>query len=984
MWVERVELTGYGGIQGESVLFAQEKLNLMVEPNEYGKSTMATAIWSILFDFNDDKLSQNQGPESSDHLSQREARRPKVGNIYSARMDVSALERRLTIVRDFQSKTFQVFDRDRNNIEVTNQFKSESGADEIGLKLTGMSRELFLSTCFVGQRELDEHAFGGATDLATLVQSIADSASPSGTSAQAVRILGDTLNQLPVGNRKVKADNLIRDLELVRQDLLNKIRSFERDRQDVAASFDRLMIINRVLSGDSSRFKATEYQNLKFQLTDAQGRLNKLRDILSRHKDASARISQLSAVEAFPTDLKRPIEDLWERRIHKAEEIERITLELSPQQALYEEKKASLVSRSKGLDTFSLDEIQQVASIAGTMSVIEEEIKDLTARRKSEREKLAGSEASEAEIDEVRKSMQSLEAEGIENARSYSSLILAFQDQITNGERALHQSRAKHKEFEIKRKEEGEKKRNLSIILGLTSIIMAVLGIVLWIAVNQAAFIAPVLVLLGIVGIVGTGFIAVPVFRPEVMYASDFQAIEADKLRIINDLEEKHNTVGALELKLDTLARKVGLAARADLLTRLDQYAVQASKLKELDLIDQLLEQKQATLTKFKADLTVFVTKVGKPNAQLTANTAKQLSQGLSAYTEEAKALEQTFQDASSSTRKLTQLKEELDDTDQALGNLLQRVGMELDVKSPDALARGLEEISQRINAHTVYTKLSDELSTLEQESGTPIADLPAVVKSLEDYQTRVIQQLDSLRSQFPGIEAMPPISEEEAEGEEAPQDLAKVEGLKEEREELLQRVRTLSATCDEQYLSSLEELDLTEFKLHSAKRAKVALEIARDTLKRLSGENYIDWATNLNNIGKDMLSKLGLDYEEVRFDQELRLVARRKNHKEDISSAEIMNQLSIGTKEQLHWLARMIVARFLSRQNSLPIIMDEPFSEADDDRFLKMMRFLINVIAREHQIILFSCHQQRHSWLRSQLDDPEKGRLLFCRRSKS
>jgi uncharacterized protein YhaN len=49
MWVERVELTGYGAIQGESVLFAQEKLNLMVEPNEYGKSTMATAIWSILF-----------------------------------------------------------------------------------------------------------------------------------------------------------------------------------------------------------------------------------------------------------------------------------------------------------------------------------------------------------------------------------------------------------------------------------------------------------------------------------------------------------------------------------------------------------------------------------------------------------------------------------------------------------------------------------------------------------------------------------------------------------------------------------------------------------------------------------------------------------------------------------------------------------------------------------------------------------------------
>ena len=988
MWVERVELTGYGAIHGESVLFAQEKLNLMVEPNEYGKSTMATAIWSILFDFNDEKsapLVSTDGSDSkSDFLSQREARKPKSGSVYSARMDVCALERRLTIVRDFQSKTFQVFDRDKNNIEVTHQFKSANGDDEVGLKLTGMSRELFLSTCFVGQRELDEHAFGGASDLATLVQSIADSSSPSGTSAQAVRILGDTLTQLPIANRKVKVDNLIRDLELVRQDLLNKIRAFERDRQDVAASFDRLMIINRVLSGDSSRFKATEYQNLKFQLNDAQGRLTRLREILNRHKEASTRLSQLQAVEPFPADLKRPIEDLLERRLHKAEEIERIAQELSPQQTLYEEKKTSLVSRSKGLDTFSLDEIQQVASIAGTMSVIEEEIVDLRARRKSEREKLAGTEASEAEIDEIRKSMQSLEAEGIENARSYNSLILAFQDQITNGERALHQSRAKHKEFEIKRKEEGEKKRNLAIILGLTSIIMAVLAIVLMITVKSAAFIAPVLLLLGVLGMVGTGFIAVPVLRPEVLYASDFQAIETDKLRIINDLEEKHNTVGALELKLDTLARKVGLAARADLLTRLDQYALQASKFKELDLIDQLLEQKQATLTKFKADLTVFVTKVGKPNAQLTANTAKQLSQGLSAYTEEAKVLEQTFQDASSSTRKLTQLKDELDDTDQALGNLLHKVGMDLDLSSAAAVERGLAEISERINSHSVYSKLTDELNQLEQESGTPIAELPPTVKGLEEYQSRVIQQLDALRSQFPGIEAMPPISEDEAEGEEAPQDLAKVEGLKEEREELLQRVRTLSGNCDDQYLSCLEELDLTEFKLHSAKRAKVALEMARDTLKRLSGENYIDWATNLNNIGKEMLGKLGLDYEEVRFDPELRLVARRKNQKEDISSAEIMNQLSIGTKEQLHWLARMIVARFLSKQNSLPIIMDEPFSEADDDRFLKLMQFLINVIAREHQIILFSCHKQRHSWLRSQLDDSEKGRLLFCRRSKS
>jgi ABC-type multidrug transport system ATPase subunit len=213
---------------------------------------------------------------------------------------------------------------------------------------------------------------------------------------------------------------------------------------------------------------------------------------------------------------------------------------------------------------------------------------------------------------------------------------------------------------------------------------------------------------------------------------------------------------------------------------------------------------------------------------------------------------------------------------------------------------------------------------------------------------------------------------------------MRELEGLKVEREEALLRIRTLSNTCDEQYLLAMEDLDLTEFKLQGAKRARLALELARDTLKRLSGENYMDWSQHLNGIATEMLTRLGMDYDEVKFDNELKLVARRKSDGDHISAAQIMSQLSTGTKEQLHWLARMVVARYLSRSNSLPIIMDEPFSESDDDRFVKMMRFLTSVIAQEHQVILFSCHQQRHIWLKQQLDELERGKLIFCRRQKA
>jgi hypothetical protein len=993
MWVERVELTGYGGIKGENIIFAQDKLNLVVEPNEYGKSTMATAIWSILFNFPEDEKPVYLSHEENNKplkMTEKEARRPKnqdKDSVYSARMDVTTSGRRLTILRDFNANTFHVFDRDKKNQEVTQEFKGPGGEDEVGQKVTGMTRELFKSTCFVGQRELDEHAFGGASDLATLVQSIADSASPSGTSAQAVRVLNETLDRIPMADRRQKADHVIRDLEMARTDLLNKIRAFERDRQDVAASFDRLMIINRVLSGDTSRVKATEFQNLQYQLNDVVSRLDKLKGANQRRAAIERRLGELFAVSEIPAEMRRPIEELWTRRNIKAQELERLESELSPQQLNYEETKTVIMNRYLGLDKFTPEEIQQIAQLAGSMATAEEEFGNMQERLERERVKVTGGSSGAQDLDQLRRSMQSLEAEGIESARSYNSLILAFQDQIIDAERSLHQTRAKQKEIEGKRIEEAQKRKSLGMLLIFLAVVMVVLGIVTMILVKGVAFIGPVLIVLGLGLAGGASFVLRPVLKPHLIFFNEFEAVRGDIARITSELEEKHNKVGSLENKLDTLARKVGLSARNELMTKLEEYGSQATKLKELEIIEQLLEQKRQSLNRYKMDLERHLKKAAKPEIEPTAMAAKQLSDALASFMEDSRALEQNYQDASSSSRKLSTLKEELDDVDQALINLLSRSGIRVDVPiqvgDSAAMTQAMQAIGERIEAFSEVSKLHDELADLDREQGDA-NEAAAQIKQLEEYKSRVVQQMDLLKFQNPGIETLPQLLPEEMSGSEAPQNLQEQESLREEREDLLVRIRTLSNNCDEQYLNCLEELDLTEFRLQCAKRAKVALEIARDTLKRLAGENYVDWATNLNNIAKEMLSKLGLDYEEVKFDEELRLVARRKNEKEELSSAQIMSQLSIGAKEQIHWLARMVVARYLSKHNTLPIIMDEPFSESDDERFAKLMRFLINSIAKEHQIVLFSCHQQRHSWLRSQLEDSEKGRLLFCRRQKN
>jgi DNA repair exonuclease SbcCD ATPase subunit len=981
MWVERIDLTNYGGVQGENIIFVQDKLNLVVEPNEYGKSTMATAIWSILYDFPQEMASHDSGAGAGGYegLSEKEARRPKKGDNFNARLDVYASGRRLSIVRNFNSNKFHVFDKEKNNIEVTSDFLGPNGEDELGLRLTGMTRELFRSTCFVGQRELDEHAVGGESGLVSLVQGIADSATPSATSAQAVKVLKDICERVPVGDKRMKFDSFIRDLEMMRQDLLNKIRAYERDKQDVAASFDRLMIVNKILAGDNSRFKATEYQNLKFQLNDAGGRLNKLKEILVKKFEIEEQLESFNGMDQFPEDLRKAIDDLFERRAAKLQELQNVQNDTSPHQKQYEEKRAQIKRRYQGLDSFSQEEASQVASLAGSMHTVEEELAELSGRRAAELHIIVGPNASNLDLEAMRNSLISVEAEGIEHARSYHSLILAFQDQITEAERNLHKERAKKKEYEQKLKDEVKRRQLLAYGSAGVGVILLAFAVVMIMMIKAAAFIAPLVAIAGVVAIVAAVYWFMPVMRPEMLFKTEFNQISHDVGRITTNIQDLITKVGALEIKLDTLARKVGLQSRDKLLDKLDDYGQQASKLKEFDLLDQLLEQKRVVMERYKSDLEKFVGKAGRAALALSANTAKQLSTALSTYLTESRQLEISFQSTTSSIRKVTHLEEDLLDTEHAIANLLSKAGIEL----PENMSEGIELVNKRLNSHHEFMSLSDHLNDLEAETGGHFVELPGTIKNIEEYYSRVQQQLATLRDQFPDIESVTPAGEDEVpEGDAA--DLTKLEGLRKEREDLQVRIRSLSSTCDEQYLHCIEELDLTEFKLQSAKRAKLALDLSRDTLKRLSGENYIDWSSNLNTIAKDMLSKLGLDYEEIRFDSELKLIARKKNDPEEISSAEIMSQLSVGTKEQLHWLARMVVAKFLSRQHSMPIILDEPFSEADDERFLKMMRFLITVISKEHQIIIFSCHQQRHTWFKNQLEENDRGKLIFCRRQRS
>jgi uncharacterized protein YhaN len=86
------------------------------------------------------------------------------------------------------------------------------------------------------------------------------------------------------------------------------------------------------------------------------------------------------------------------------------------------------------------------------------------------------------------------------------------------------------------------------------------------------------------------------------------------------------------------------------------------------------------------------------------------------------------------------------------------------------------------------------------------------------------------------------------------------------------------------------------------------------------------------------------------------------------ITPEAVLTHLSAGARDLIFLAVRLAIAQYLGEQRSegerLPLILDDPFVNCDDARFATAMAFLTRQ-ATNGQLLLFSCHQERHqAWL--------------------
>lgn len=139
-------------------------------------------------------------------------------------------------------------------------------------------------------------------------------------------------------------------------------------------------------------------------------------------------------------------------------------------------------------------------------------------------------------------------------------------------------------------------------------------------------------------------------------------------------------------------------------------------------------------------------------------------------------------------------------------------------------------------------------------------------------------------------------------------------------------------------------------------KQAKAA-KLLYNTLTEKRAEARRQYLAPLRKEVEDLLNRFfRADSASVEFAEDFGLQTLSRSNEGSFD----FDQLSAGAKQQLSVLIRLAMARLIAEERPHPVFLDDALSDTDPDRFAAIANILRSV-AREMQIIMTTCHHERH-----------------------
>jgi DNA repair exonuclease SbcCD ATPase subunit len=943
MRILQLSIKGFGQLRGKYSLDAgQGKLGLLLEKNEAGKTTLMESILAALYGLDRDKR------RARSKLSEWEVYRPWDGGPYGLILRLRHGSRELTIERDFRDDSARVLEAGRN---VSDEFRSGKQL-EVGERLLGISREHFLHSAFVRQGQVE---WGDASGLSEAIQRMADSESLESTAAAALRALQKGLDEYEGATLagKGKVDTEISRCEAEIQGIEQELAGFTEQRGAMSGRIEELKQSESRKRERATRREAIDWARARLRLRELEEELRKARAQREALAKLEAQVREESDLAELSSDGFQEAEVLCNRW-----EGARRTVESYAKDA--QEAEAESAERLAARDKLGLkraprtEDIEIVAHAIARLKDIQGDEKRLHEAARREREAVRERGFDPDQAGAMLEALQYLTPEDRELLVTHTRRDFEIDELRESTRRDLSMWQRQLDEVFAAR-------TRRSRLGGVTAAVGAALlatGLLLpahWALHSQALpYGGGAVIVLGLFFLTTTSRLR----RGEERVASERVDEQSRKLHEIEEKNQEH------VLAWQDLAYRLGIPAD-ELHGRYQSLRLVERNLDTLAGVDErLLESEKQTEDTLRGVHEAWEVFGGEPRVQELEENLPKLREAVKIYSVAAAAAENAKSWRDQVEEKTTALEQRESQAKEALA----RCGVQL--AEGNDTRESLRKLREQAKA-AEEARLRRDLKLPRLKEETPSEE------SLESLERRLQQaKAVSLARAREGLEKLPLPAEQSSPTlreslEELERELAQKEQSEARaREDSFTAVRAFLNLHEQKVGPLYERLDEMRSALRRAREFKAAVTLAHDTLAKISRETYVTWAAQLNHEAGELLKQLGTGSRDIRFNENLEFEVMHEQKL--LTSVEVDQQLSAGARDGVYLAARMAVSHLLSgSEGFLPLILDDPFAHADDERLIAGMKMLLHIAASNQQVLLLACQRSRYEWAAQELKAP-------------
>jgi DNA repair exonuclease SbcCD ATPase subunit len=930
MKIKRVIASDFGCLSGSYEL-CDDRANVIVESNERGKSTLVAAILAGLYGL----------PPSLDRikLPEKETYQPWKGGSYRVALEVEDDSgRALLIKRDFAEGNPRVTDLSTNK-DVTREFASGRKDSAIGDRLLGISREVFVKTCLVKQLEIEW--LEKMERVQSKVEAIFDSSSGKGTAAEAIGVLQEAIRSYD--GTRLKGKGLI-ETEISRlkgriAEVDARMAQLTAERERVAPTMARLAELRKQVGELEAARQQLEYLSRRAEISEIESALKdnernrRELDELIKRKELLKPYRDFTGEQASEfSRLVGQIEELRKRRKQLGESLDKLRGELEATKA-------------------KLKEFEGFESLDEDFKTRLHDVYTGLARRSED------SETMQKQLLEFKETLQTngYDLTEIDNLSCrFSELTVEDKDLLRDSEARIPRIEADIGRLELAertcREEQRAIRRPVKVLSCIALLFWAAAVVCAVLSRKWAQWVSAPMAFAGL-GVVAAAFILHRVKLRKSLSLRRQQEAAA---------QERQSLLGVREMlfrALSEMAPKAGFESAPDLTEAFKRWGRLHDRAMRLESLREDAKEAEESVVCGKERASVELKKMGLHVAsrEVTLDLLQKTEKRLADYLETLSRMNQVEE-------RCRTLEEEIEDVDRKGRGLGESIIVILTAaKLPQDLP--VEEAAPKIEEARKmgedFRRLSEEIPERERKLLLP-EKVSEQKKRLESLKARVKE----IVAEQPDLESLQPTKKHSEYEEEAREITKGITDNSEERGAILRDVQRLEDNYHDEYPRLANEAAELKETLDRTERFHTSISLATDTLQKISTKSHAQWASALNPRANEILRHLNPRCRELKFDRDLSFTVVPAEGEQPKDQKHIEAQQSVGARHQIYLAVRLALADYLSSAARLPVILDDPFATSDDDRFLSGMTFLSREYRRNHQVIILTCHRQRHAAL--------------------